>query len=149
MSANRQRILDRFNVKYQVTPGCWPWTAGKDQKNYGMFWMNGKTLHAQRVAYELFIGPIPDGLVILHSCDNPSCVNPSHLSAGTHKENSEDMVSKGRQARGRSIGKNKLHEHQIKEIRADQRIHRLIALDYGVSRTMVSYIKKNKFWGHV
>lgn len=141
--------LDRFNEKIRVTPGCWEWIAGKDAKRYGMFWKDGRTVHAHRVSHELFIGPISEGLVVLHLCDNPSCVNPDHLLAGTSKENSEDMVAKGRQARGRKIGKNKLHDHQIATIRADTRIHRLIAADYGVSRAMISYIKRNEFWRHV
>ena len=65
---------------------CWNWT-GSGRERYGTIRINGKTLSAHRVSYCLFVGPIPKNLMILHSCDNKSCVNPNHLSVGTHEEN--------------------------------------------------------------
>lgn len=79
---------------------CWEWTANRNNKGYGMFSLGsiiGKKL-AHRLSYEESFGKIPEGMEILHSCDNPSCVNPSHLSAGTRKDNMVDAVQKGRSA---------------------------------------------------
>lgn len=77
--------------------GCHVWTGAKTDKGYGLIEVAGKTRRAHRVAYETFKGAIPAGLLILHRCDNPSCVNPEHLRAGTQAENMQEMVAKGRQ----------------------------------------------------
>lgn len=82
---------------------CWMWMAGKI-KGYGYFWLNGKTTKAYHFVYKLFNGPIPTGLCILHECDNPSCVNPTHLKTGTQKDNRQDCVRRGRQALGDAHG---------------------------------------------
>lgn len=76
--------------------GCIEWTGSKNPDGYGNFWAFGKVCGAHRVAYVLAFGEIPDGLHILHRCDNPSCVNPAHLFTGTHAENMQDMYAKGR-----------------------------------------------------
>lgn len=80
-----------------VESGCWEWQAFRCGNGYGRFsgYGCGKIL-ASRFVYELCVGPIPFGLKVLHRCDNPSCVNPAHLFLGTMKDNSEDMVRKGR-----------------------------------------------------
>lgn len=76
--------------------GCWPWTGAKKEKGYGQVYFMGKNIRAHRMAYELGVGPIPDGLFVCHVCDNPSCCNPWHLIAATAKENTQDMIHKGR-----------------------------------------------------
>ena len=89
----------RFNKKYIINEvtDCWEWTAAINNIGYGMFrWGPGKMRTAHRASYELFTGPIPAGLSVCHKCDNPLCVNPKHLWTGTHKQNYDDMVSKGR-----------------------------------------------------
>ena len=79
---------------------CWAWKAGKYLNGYGLFWSTtiGRLTGAHRVAWTLTNGPIPDGLFVLHHCDNRGCVRPDHLFLGTHTQNMADMRAKGRQS---------------------------------------------------
>lgn len=77
----------RFWEKVEKTDTCWNWAAYKRADGYGEFWLNGQSRYAHRVAYELEVGEIPEGLTIDHLCRNTSCVNPSHLEPVTHAEN--------------------------------------------------------------
>ena len=80
-----------------LTTPCWIWTAFCNADGYGVFGTGAKTLISpHRFSWELHFGPIPDGLWVLHKCDNPPCVNPSHLFLGTQLDNIQDMLSKGR-----------------------------------------------------
>ncbi len=90
--------LHRFWSKVDLSNpfGCWLWLAGTKDKGYGAFWVDDRMEGAHRVAWELTRGPIPDELCVLHSCDNPPCVNPTHLFLGTILDNNEDMLNKGR-----------------------------------------------------
>lgn len=111
---------DRFwtSVENRGGEGCWPWIGGKDDRGYGKASVGGqKWKRAPRVAWELTNGPIPDGLHVLHRCDNPPCVNPAHLFLGTNRDNHADKVAKGRQARGERCGHNKLTEDDVVAIR--------------------------------
>lgn len=75
---------------------CWEWTRQRDRYGYGRFWLEGKHRKAHRVAWELTRGPIPAGLYVCHSCDNPSCVRPLHLHLGTNADNQREAVARGR-----------------------------------------------------
>lgn len=90
-------MVSRFWEKVAITSGCWYWRAGLNQDGYGLFTMkHGYTERAHRFMYTLWFGEIPPKKIVLHSCDNPSCVRPSHLSIGTPRDNTHDAVKKGR-----------------------------------------------------
>jgi hypothetical protein len=89
--------------KYEVTSsGCWEWIGSRDKDGYGRIRgsSHGKVWvkRAHRCSYEEHVGPIPEGLDVCHHCDNPPCINPDHLYAGTKSENMQDMVQRGRSA---------------------------------------------------
>lgn len=93
----RKTPPERFFNKVLRTAGCWLWTgAAKGRNGYGHMNVAGAYVSAHRLSYELHIGPIADGLHIMHTCDNRRCVNPAHLVAGTQQDNNADMVAKGR-----------------------------------------------------
>lgn len=94
-----RNIEDRFMEKVMpVTemPGCWIWDACRLPSGYGKFGIGRRTFLAHRISYQLFRGPVPDHICVLHRCDLPCCVNPGHLFLGTNADNTQDMIDKGR-----------------------------------------------------
>jgi hypothetical protein len=89
-----------FWRKVHRTPGCWPWGAARFASKYGMFSTGWgpyrRTYRAHRFVWELIHGRIPDGMCVLHRCDNPPCVRPDHLFLGTNQDHTDDMLAKGR-----------------------------------------------------
>ena len=89
-------LEERLWAKVAKGDECWEWSGGKNDKGYGLIGLRKKLYYVHRLSYEWHLGPIPDGMLVLHSCDNPACVNPSHLSLGTVQDNSNDMVERRR-----------------------------------------------------
>ena len=88
----------RFLAKVRVSQGgCWEWLACKDKDGYGIFmWSFKQKVPAHRASFQLHKGPIPNGMLVMHSCDNPPCVNPDHLVLGSTQDNVDDKMAKGR-----------------------------------------------------
>lgn len=115
------RVVDRFWQKVNKTEkiGCWEWTSTKNQKGYGLLGVGGSAIMAHRVSWFIHFGEIPDGLFVLHTCDNSSCVNPDHLFLGTNRDNMKDMYDKGRRVahRGEELSNAKLTNEQARKIK--------------------------------
>ena len=152
-----QKTLFWSKVDKSSGNNCWNWTGAKKPKGYGNVRINKKYLLAHRVAWEIDTGmPVPDGLVVMHICDNPSCCNPSHLVLGTIKANFFDMVSKGREgfrknrASGEGNGMSKLTQKAVVEIREKYKTGRYSQLELGnmyhVSQTTVGRVLNKNTW---
>lgn len=95
MAANNQPIEQRFWANVLKKKGCWEWTACKMTRGYGQLSWNKKSIGAHRVSFLLSGRTIPDGFIVMHTCDNKGCVNPAHLIAAPQKVNMEDYKKKG------------------------------------------------------
>jgi hypothetical protein len=153
----------RFSLSWEVDAKtlCWNWMGFLNRgakRQYGSIKVDGKSVSAHRFSWEFYNNSkVPDGMIVMHKCDNPRCVNPIHLCVGTHKENMVDMVLKNRQAKSGSFcnrqpakgsknGLSKLTEDQAKEIFNEKNSQRKIAQRYGISQTVVHNIKSKKTW---
>lgn len=134
---------------------CWEWTGGKERDGYGQFRLpNGHRQAAHRYAWEWEHGePVPTGLVVMHKCDNPGCVNPDHLQVGTHADNMQDRNGKGRQARGVRHGNAKLTPDDVRTMRAlyaKQGVTQVyLSKRFGVARSHVQRILAGERWTDV
>jgi hypothetical protein len=161
MTGPRIPFAQRFwpKVDKRGPDDCWLWTGSKDGRGYGKIRADGPirfVMKAHRAAFELTHGPIPDGLHVLHKCDRPGCTNPAHLRLGTHRENMNDMLERGRArgggVRGERNGFAKLTEAQVREIRAAAAAGSStskLARCYGVDPSNIRYIVARRWWAHV
>lgn len=152
----------RFWAKVDKSGDCWIWTAGKDRLGYGSFTIKYRqnkratAYKAHRVAYALAYGAVDAGVCVLHTCDNPSCVNPDHLRLGTHGDNMRDMANKGRGCTCRQDGENnkyaKLTEEEVLRMRS---LHERglaqheLANIFRVSPGTVSDVVRRHTWKHI
>ena len=123
---------------------CWIWTGQKNDAGYGRF----KRTMAHRVAYALIHGPIPEGLIVRHRCDNKPCCNPYHLLLGTNRDNSNDAMRRGRLAYGERSGKTKLTAADVSYIRQNPQGLKIgpLAAQFGVCKATISYIRSGRSW---
>jgi hypothetical protein len=153
---DHDRSIARFWGKARKTESCWVWTGKIHYRGYGVQPNRRGETYAHRLAWTLVNGPIPEGMIVMHKCDNPPCVRPDHLMLGTKGENSFDMKRKGR-ARGSYLGGRrnpaaKLTPEQVAEIRArvgGYGTGRPLAREFGVSPSTITAIKAGRLWKDV
>ncbi len=145
----RKPINERFWSKInKLGPeDCWEW-KGSFRGKYGQIRVNKKQYSAHRFSWILHNGH-PGDLWVLHKCDNVKCVNPNHLFLGTAKENTHDMINKGRKPIGTNHKSSKLTNSEIYAIRSSKMKQRELAEIYGVDQTQISNIKNKKQWKHL
>lgn len=140
------RILDRTIVDPETY--CWNWQGMKDRDGYGKMCVEAKAQRTHRLAYQFYIGPIPEGHGVLHTCDNPSCNNPAHLYSGTVAQNMQDKKD-----RQRIVGEKhpyvKLTDEDVLAIRASSDSQTKLAEQYGVIQAHISRIKRRVVWTHI
>lgn len=129
--------------------GCWLWLGCKTTKGYGQLYKSGRMIRAHAFSYELHYGKVGNGMMVLHSCDNPSCVNPGHLFVGDQQSNMDDMVRKGRSPVGEKNVKAKLTAGQVIQIRNDTRSASKVASEFGVSECTIYVIRGKRSWKHI
>ena len=146
-------VLRVFDVK-----SCWLWDGSRTEKGYGRFQVGGRVERAHRFAYELASGPIPEGMLVLHKCDNPPCVRPSHLFVGTPSDNTNDMLlRKGRWRRPRTLAgvrnhSARLNDDAVRDARAryaDGEAMATLASEHGVSISAMRRAVSGATWSHV
>jgi hypothetical protein len=147
-------IKERFFQKVNKTSTCWIWTATKNGDGYGHFSHKKFIYKAHRFSWMLLYGDIPKGVLVLHKCDNPPCVNPEHLFLGTDKDNVHDAIRKGRRAdlKGEQRYNCKIKDSMVPSIR-DMYLQghslKAVAKVFGVDATTIHKIVIGKSRQHV
>lgn len=146
-------LKERLYARITITEHCWIWTGYKDPNGYGRINVKNKPLLAHRLSWIVHHGAIPEGMNVLHHCDNPICVRPDHLFLGSQDDNIQDAIKKGRDdyglLRGEKHGCAKLNNAQVLEIRNSNETGVFLAKKYNVSTTTISDITKRKIWKHI
>jgi hypothetical protein len=148
----RQELVAYYESQVQRTDGCWLWRGHRGNQHR---MADRVKVYAHRLAYALFVGPLPDDLCVCHKCDNPPCVNPAHLFIGTIADNIQDMWAKGRdrsavpncQDHGRAI----LTNEDVTEIRRllSVKSYKELAAMYGTSKAAIASISRGINWKHL
>jgi hypothetical protein len=137
-------------MSWQQFP-CDEWPKGKTINGYGKRKIRGKTVTAHRAEWLEKRGPIPEGMNVLHRCDNRPCRQIEHLFLGTTQDNADDMVSKGRSTHGTRNNTTKLTPTQVDEVRAAYKTgetQRDLATRYGVCKSTIGYLVRGETWKH-
>lgn len=146
----RPPVKDRFYAKVVKSEECWEWVGSysgdRKKGRRGQFYLDGRLQYVARVSWQFEIGSIPDGMIVCHKCDNPKCVNPSHLFLGTYSDNMRDMVDKDRQSK-------KLTVEEVKEIREKYNKNicnqAVLAEKFNVDQSTISRICSKELRKHV
>lgn len=160
MPRKLKSLEEKFWPKVNKDPnhpkGCWEWTGATAgaSKNHGVMGLGRRgagSIRVHRFSYELHYGPIPEGLLVCHKCDNGICVNPEHLELGNQKKNIQDAIDRKRFVypplkRAENNGNSKLTWEKVKEIRASNLSSRKLAKIYGVSKTRILKVKSCENW---
>lgn len=146
--------VERFWSKVEKSEepgGCWLWFGTVGTNGYGNFWLDGTTVSAHRVAYEIAFGSIDPGLVVCHTCDVRTCVKPLHLFVGTYADNEHDKQSKGREARGARQGLARLSDADVLSLRAmaTSTSTRALARRFGISQATARDVIHRRTWTHL
>lgn len=165
MVGKRGTLEERFwpKVSKAGQDECWLWQATKNNMGYGMIQSleYGRKILAHRASFILENGPIADNICVLHKCDTPLCVNPSHLFLGTKLDNVRDMIAKGRKViawnpenkppimRGAEHWRSKLTEEQAREIKYSKEPTKFLTEKYGVERSVIKRIRSGRSWKHL
>jgi len=142
-----------FWKKVSCADGCWNWLGGRTYNGYGL--TGFKCEHGQRahrISYVIHFGDIPEGMLVLHHCDNRLCVRPDHLFLGTAKDNTRDMIKKGRMLIGSERAGSKLTEEDIVRIRESYKFgakQKDLQIMYGMTSASISRIVTRTTWRHV
>ena len=148
-----EAFFARDNVEHNTNEkGCWMWKSSIERKGYGRLRFKKRKLLAHRVSAEKHLGPVPSGLCVLHECDNPLCVNPSHLFLGTKKDNNTDRNVKGRSnpRKGEAVRYSKLTADVVLELRRlYTRSSLKVAASLGISQATMSDVLTRRTWKHV
>lgn len=150
-------LRERFDEKWKICPdtGCWIWIASRLIDGYGKIKVAGIPARAHRVSWELYRGPIPEGICVLHHCDTPPCVRPDCLFLGTMADNNADRDAKGRTVvpQGEQVGLSKLTAPKVMKIRFMYSSGGITQVElgaiFGVHNGVISRIINRKAWAHV
>lgn len=141
-------LMEKLKAYSKVSPsGCWEWQKSCTRRGYGQISIgHQRQAYAHRVSYFMFNGPISEGLVVRHKCDNPKCVNPEHLELGTQVDNMQDCKERGRMsmppvARGEANHKTKLSDEQVAYIVKSTKSIRELSEMFGVSQSAIRWRK--------
>lgn len=151
MKTIKQRLLDYSHL--DPSTGCRLWNRCYDRSGYGWVRYEGKARSAHRVSYQVFVGPIPDGLCILHSCHTPACIEPKHLRVGTQGDNMVDRALAGRYANGERHCRSKLKNSEVLEIKRLYSLggvsYRQLAKQFGIAYVTIGKIIRGERWKEV
>jgi hypothetical protein len=145
--------LEKFWNKVNKTSsvnGCWEWIGTSVHPfGYGRIGHNGKNYLSHRLSYELHYGPITSKECVLHKCDNPKCVNPSHLFIGNRADNAQDRTKKGRTNKGSQVTTSIFSEQQVRDIKMSTKTTKELAIEYNAKYQTIWSIRKGINWRHI
>lgn len=156
MSREKRSLKERFEEKFvKGKPDeCWEWNAAIKNNGYGVIGVGRRTEGietAHRLSYMFYVGAIPEGKEVCHTCDNRKCVNPKHLYVGTRVDNMQDCVKKNRtnKPKGEAHFRAILTEIDVLKIRASRKTNKHLANEYGMSVSAIRSARKGYTWKHI